>query len=276
MRTFQMSHGPIIPAVGFGTAPLKGEEAYQAVLEALKAGYRHIDTAAIYMNEEMVGQAIRDSRLDRETLFITSKLDASIKSYQGAIDAYEASLKRLKLETLDLFLIHAPWPWDQKYSEHDAGNVAAFNGLIDLYKSGRVRAIGVSNFELQDLKNLQKHCEMLPHVNQIKCHIGHFPEELIRYCHAHDIVVQAYSPLGRGHILDHALIHEMAKKYDVTPAQICLRYPLEKNVLPLPRSSKTQNIKTNLALDFVLDQADVKKLDSLTIESIEFGTPIKK
>lgn len=275
MSTFTLSNGIFIPAVGFGTAPLKGQEAYEAVKHALLTGYRHIDTAAIYMNEVDVGKAIKDSQIPRESLFITSKLDASIKTYAGAMKAYEASLKALDLTYLDLYLIHAPWPWEAKYSEHHAGNVAAFNALIDLYKAGKVKAIGVSNFEINDLKNLQQHCEMLPHVNQIKCHVGHFSQALIQFCQAHGILVEAYSPLGRAKILAHHTLKEIADKHEVSPAQVCIRYPLEKGVLPLPRSSNPRNIEMNYALDFSLDQDDLKRLDALTLESVEFGTPIK-
>lgn len=275
MSTFTLSNGISIPTVGFGTAPLKGQEAYEAVKHALFTGYRHIDTAAIYLNEVDVGKAIKDSQIPRESLFITSKLDASIKSYAGAIEAYEASLKALDLTYLDLYLIHAPWPWDAKYSEHHAGNVAAFNALIDLYKAGKVRSIGVSNFDIVDLQNLQKHCEMLPHVNQIKCHVGHFSHELIQYCQAHGMLVEAYSPLGRAKILAHESLRKIADKHGVSPALVCIRYPLEKGVLPLPRSSNPRNIEMNLTLEFSLDSEDLKILDALTLESVEFGTPVQ-
>ncbi len=274
MVSMKLSHGLSIPSVGFGTAPLKGQEAYEAVKEALRVGYRHIDTAAIYLNEAEVGRAIKDSQVPREAIFITSKLDASIKTYQGALEAYEASLRALGVQALDLYLIHAPWPWEAKYSEHHAGNVAAFNALIDLYKAGKVKAIGVSNFDIVDLKNLQDHCEMLPQVNQIKCHVGHFPSELIHYCQAHDILVEAYSPLGRAKILQHETIHHLASKHGVSPAQVCLRYPLERGVLPLPRSSNPANIKMNFDLAFSLDEEDLAILDALTLESVEFGTPV--
>ncbi len=265
-----------IPKIGFGTAPLKGEEAYQAVKTALDVGYRHIDTAQIYLNEEDVGRAIQDANLPRETLFITSKLDASIKSYDSALEAFEETLKRLGLDYLDLYLIHAPWPWDDKYGNYDQGNVQAYKALEKLYNEGKVRAIGVSNFSVHDLENIKKNCEILPHVNQIKYHIGHPQEETVNYCKNHDILVEAYSPLGRAKVLNHPKLLEIAAKYAVSTAQLCVRYPLENGVLPLPRSSKRDHIINNKEVNFTLSSEDRSILDNLRIESIEFGTPRKK
>ncbi|TVP97159.1 MAG: aldo/keto reductase [Acholeplasmatales bacterium] len=274
--TFVLANGVHIPKLGFGTAPLKGAAAYQAVKTALDVGYRHIDTAAIYLNEEEVGRAVKDSGLNRDALFITSKLDASIKSYDAAIEACHASLKHLNTDYLDLYLIHAPWPWDEKYRDYSAGNVAAFKALEDLYKAGHVRAIGVSNFDPGDLENILAHCDIVPHVNQIKLHIGHPQFATVKMCKTHDILVEAYSPLGRAKVLTHPALVEMADRYGVSTAQLCLRYVLDKDILPLPRSANPKNILANTELHFTLDAADLKALDALTIESIEFGTPVKK
>jgi len=273
---FTLKNNVTIPKIGFGTAPLKGDEAYDAVKTALETGYRHIDTAQNYRNEKEVGRALKDSGLSREDVFITSKLRAEIKSYDDALNAFEETLQNLGLEYLDLFLIHAPWPWDQKYSDHSEGNVAAFKALETLYRQGKVKAIGVSNFDPQDLENIRKHCDMLPHVNQIKYHIGHPQKETVEYCKNHGILIEAYSPLGRGGTLDHETIIDMAKRYDVSPAQLCIRYILDKGILPLPRSSKPKHIKTNSEMDFSLSKQDVETLDRLSIETIEFGTPVKR
>lgn len=274
--SFVLSNGVHIPKLGFGTAPLKGDEAYQAVLTALEVGYRHIDTAAIYMNEEEVGQAIKDSGLIREAVFLTSKLDARIKSYDAAITAFHESLKRLNTRYLDLYLIHAPWPWEEKYSDHSAGNVAAYKALESLLEDGYIRAIGVSNFDPDDLKNIKTHCSTVPHVNQIKLHIGHQQFETVAHCHRDGTLVEAYSPLGRAKVLNHPVLVEMANKYFVSTAQLCLRYVLDKDILPIPRSGNPKNILANTKLNFTLEKADMEVLDALTIESIEFGTPVKK
>ena len=273
---FVLRNNVKIPKIGFGTAPLKGDEAYQAVKTAIEVGYRHIDTAQIYMNEEDVGRAIKDSKLSRKELFITSKLDASVKDYDGALKAFEGTLERLGLDYLDLYLIHAPWPWDEKFSNYDEGNVAAYKALETLYRQGKVRAIGVSNFSVNDLKNIQKHCDITPYVNQIKYHIGHPQRDIVEHCKEHQILVEAYSPLGRAKVLNHPEIVKMAEKYHVSSAQLCVRYPLENDILPLPRSSKKPHIIANKEVGFKLSKEDLQILDRLSIESIEFGTPAKK
>ena len=273
--TFTLSNGVSIPKIGFGTSPLKGDEAYNAVKDALKAGYRHIDTAQIYQNETEVGKAIHDSGIPRNEIFITTKLDASVKNEAGALKAFEGSLKRLKVDYVDLYLIHAPWPWEEKYANYDKGNVLAFNALIQLEKSGKARAVGVSNFSVNDLENIKKHCEFMPRVNQIKLHIGHPQTDIVNYCKAHDILVEAYSPLGRAKVLNHETITQAAEQLGVSNAQLCVRYPLEKGILPLPRSSKPKHIIANRSVDFTIDKKIIDMLDALSIDSIEFGTPIK-
>ncbi len=270
-ETFTLNNGSVIPSIGFGTAPLKGDEAYEAVLNALKAGYRHIDTAQAYQNEKDVGRAIADFGIAREDLFITTKLEASIKTYEGAIKALESSLENLNTDYVDLYLIHAPWPWDDKYSNHKEGNVEAYKALEYLYEIGKAKAIGISNFNVDDTKNILEHCSVVPQVNQIKYHIGHNQKEVHDYCSKHDILIEAYSPLGRGKILQHEVLVDMAEKYNVSTAKLSLRYILQKDVLPLPRSNNPKNISNNLALDFTLDKKDIESLDQLDIESIEFG-----
>ena len=273
---FTLSNGLKIPKIGFGTAPLKGEEAYQAVIDALNFGYLHIDTAQNYQNEDMVGKAIHDLKIDRKKIFVTSKLDASIKNYDEALKAFEGTMNRLNLKTLDLYLIHAPWPWDQKFSDHKQGNIEAYKALEKLYKDGKVKSIGVSNFSKEDLENIIKHCDITPHVNQIKYHIGYNQDETIQYCQEHNILVEAYSPLGRGGVLKHKDVLSIANKHNVSTAQVCIQYILQKNILPLPRSSKYDHIKSNATLDFTINEIDMKALDALDIETIEFGTPVKK
>lgn len=270
-ESYTLNNGIKIPKIGFGTAPLKGEEAYSAINAAINSGYRHIDTAQNYENEVEVAKAIKDSSLNREDFFITTKLRAEIKTYDEAINAFEASLKALDTDYIDLFLIHAPWPWNEKYSDYSKENIEVYKALEHLYKEKRVRAIGVSNFDTKDLKNILNHCAIKPQINQIKYHIGHPQVETVRFCERNDILVEAYSPLGRGGTLSDPTITSLAEKYKVSAAQICLNYILHKAILPLPRSSKVKNIEANKAVDFKITNEDIKTLDSLNIETIEFG-----
>ncbi len=272
---FVLSNDVLIPKIGFGTAPLKGDEAYQAVKTALKEGYRHIDTAQIYGNETEVGKAIHDSAVPRKDIFITSKLDASIKNYDEALTAFEGTLKRLNTDYLDLYLIHAPWPWDEKYENYDQGNIEAYKALLRLYEQKKVKAIGVSNFDVRDLENLKTQ-NMVPMVNQIKYHIGHPQKAVVKYCQENNILIEAYSPLGRAKVLKHPQLVQLASQNRVSVAQLCIRYILEKAILPIPRSSTPKHIANNKSIDFALSKETIETLDQLSIESIEFGTPIKK
>jgi len=272
---FTLRNGVKIPKIGFGTAPLKKEAAYQAVKYAIETGYRHIDTAQNYGNEEDVGKAIKDARVPRSKLFITTKLDSNIKTYQGAIEALNGSLTRLMTDYIDLYLIHAPWPWSEKFSDHSKGNVQAFKAMETLLSKGKVRAIGVSNFSPEDLENLRQNCDSLPMVNQIKYHIGHTQKATIDYCKEHDILVEAYSPLARGKVFEVDTLQTMARKYHVDTSRLSIRYILQKGIVPLPRSSKRTHIESNKEVDFTITEDDIKILDEMTIDSIEFGTPIK-
>ncbi|MBU1093389.1 MAG: aldo/keto reductase [Firmicutes bacterium] len=264
IQTYTLSNGVKIPKIGFGTWQVpNGDVAYQSVALALKNGYRHIDTAAAYQNEESVGKAIKDSGIPREEIFVTSKLQSHIKTYAGALEAFEKTMEALDIGYLDLYLIHAPWPWNEIGKDCSKGNVLAFKALEKLYNDGRVRAIGVSNFNTKDLDNILEHCAIVPHVNQIGYFIGHNEKETDDYCKAKNILVEAYSPLAIGHLLKNNDIQDMAKKYDVTPAQICIRYCIQKDVAPLPKSTHESRIIENAAVDFEIDAKDMIYLDSI-------------
>lgn len=263
-QVFVLKNGVKLPKIGLGTWQVKdGDEAYLSVLAALKNGYRHIDTAEGYRNEESVGRAVRDSGLKREAVFVTSKLESHIKTYQGALDAFEATLKALQFEYLDLFLIHAPWPWSEIGKECNAGNVEAWKAMETLYKAGKIRAIGVSNFDPDHIENILKHCEIIPHVNQIGYFIGLDQQKTLDYCASKGIVVEAYSPLGIGYLLGNPIIGEVAKKYEVSPAQICIRYCIQKNTAPLPKSTHEARIIQNTQVDFEIAPADMKVLEAI-------------
>ncbi len=261
---YTLHNGVKLPKVGLGTWQVPdGEVTYQAVRDALEVGYRHIDTAQGYGNEESVGRAIKDASVSREDVFITTKLESHIKTYEETLEAFMASLEALKTDYVDLFLIHAPWPWSEIGKDCSEGNVQAFKAMETLYKEGKARAIGVSNFNEKDLENIMEHCDVTPHVNQIGCFVGHSEDALRNYCKERSIQIEAYSPLAIGYALENPVIRAIAKRYEKSPAQVCIRYCLEKGAAPLPKTTKKHRMKENADVDFTLDEADVEALDRI-------------
>jgi len=261
---YTLSNGVKLPKIGFGTWQVaNGDEAYQSVLLALKNGYRHIDTAEGYGNEESVAKAILDSKIPRSEIFVTSKLESHIKTYEGALAAFEKTMSLLKFDYLDLFLIHAPWPWSEMGKDCKEGNIQAWKAMEKLYKDGRIRAIGVSNFSPDDIENLLNHCEITPHVNQIGYFIGIDQKATIDYCEKKNIFIEAYSPLGIGYLLSNPDIIKVAEKYNVSPAQICIRYCLQKGTAPLPKSTHEKRIIENTQVDFEIKKVDMDFLDTI-------------
>ena len=261
-RFFTFHNEVKIPDIGFGTWQIPNEEAYAAVTTALENGYTHIDTALAYKNEENVGKAIKDFNISREDVFITSKLPAQTKGYDVTLEAFEETISNLGVDYLDLYLIHAPWPWDEIGKDCTEGNIESWKAMEKLYKDGKIRAIGVSNFSESDIQALLDACEVVPMANQIPFYIGRDQASLLQFCNQHDIVVEAYSPLATGQILNSPEIKEMASKYGVTPAQLCIRYCLEHGTLPLPKSTNEARIIENSQLDFSISPEDVQKLDA--------------
>lgn len=261
---FTLNNGVKIPAIGFGTWQVAdGEEGYNSCLWALRAGYRHIDTAFAYGNEQSVARALADSNIAREEVFITTKLPADIKDYEGAKEHFYASLKNLGTDYLDLYLIHAPWPWSAVGSECAEGNIAAWRAMIDLYNEGKVRAIGVSNFHVKDIKAIVDATGFVPAVNQIRFFIGNTQDEIYNYCRENGILIEAYSPLATGALVEHAELEALAKKYRVSIPQLCIRFCIEKGTLPLPKSVNKERIEHNLLVDFEISSEDMSYLDSL-------------
>lgn len=259
-----LNNGVKIPAIGFGTWQVAdGEEGYNSCLWALKSGYRHIDTAFAYGNEPSVARALHDSGLLREDVFLTTKLPADVKDYDGAKAYFEASLKNLGTDYLDLYLIHAPWPWSDVGSDCTEGNIAVWRAMIDLYKEGRVRAIGVSNFHTKDIKAIVEATGFLPAVNQIRYFIGNTQNEITEYCQANGILVEAYSPLATGALVEHNKLVAMAEKYGVSIPQLCIRFCIENGTLPLPKSVNEARIRANLEVDFEISKEDMVYLNSL-------------
>lgn len=267
---FTLSNGVKIPKVGFGTWQTpSGEVAYESTLAALKAGYRHIDTALVYENEESIGKAIKDSEIKREELFIVTKCPAQIKTYEGAKEAFYTSLKNLDLEYIDLYLIHAPWPWDNVGSDCSEGNKAVWKAFVELYNSGLIKSIGVSNFHPEDIDVIYKDSGVMPMVNQIRYFLGNTQPRIVDYCKKNNILVEAYSPLATGKMLDNGDLKAIAMKYNVSPAKICLRYCIENGCLPLPKSVHEERIIDNLDLNFKIDSKDMDILNKIHDASLD-------
>ena len=261
---FTLNNGVKIPAIAFGTWQMAdGDECYNACLTALRMGYRHIDTAYVYGNESSVARAIRDSGLAREDVFLTTKLPAEIKTYSGAIEYFEASLKNLGTDYIDLYLIHAPWPWQDVGGDYTEGNIAAWKAMIDLYNDGKIRAIGVSNFHANNITTLIEATGVVPAVNQIRYFIGNTQNEITDFCQDLGILVEAYSPLSTGAITAHEDLIQVAKAYGVSVAQICIRYCIERGLLPIPKSVNDNRIKENLDVDFKIEKEDMEYLNGL-------------
>ncbi|MGA2822908.1 MAG: aldo/keto reductase [Bacteroidales bacterium] len=262
-ENYTLYNGVKIPKIGFGTWQISNAAVYDAVSFALKTGYRHIDTARAYGNEENVGRAVRDSKLKREEVFVTSKLPAEIKGFKEARASFEKTMRNLGFSYLDLFLIHAPWPWNDKGRDCTEGNIASWKVMEELYREGKVRAIGVSNFSVTDINAIIENCEIVPMVNQIAIYIGHLQDGLTEYCRQRNILVEAYSPLATGGILKIEAIREVAKQYGASPAQVCIRYLLQKDLLPLPKSTHPNRIAENAEVGFTIRETDMKSLDSI-------------
>ena len=262
---FELENGVKIPCIGFGTWQAEdGDVAYNAVMSALKAGYRHIDTAAIYRNEESVGRAIADSGIPREEIFVTTKLWNKCRSYDLVYSAFERSIGKLGLDYVDLYLIH--WPASpSEYENFNEINLDAWKAICELYKAGKIKAIGVSNFLPHHLEALMK-TEVKPMVNQIEFHPGYTQPEAVEYCKKNGIVVEGWSPLGSGRVLSDERLKKIAEKYGKSVAQICVRWCLENGVLPLPKSVNEARIIENASVfDFELSAEDMATINNFEV-----------
>ncbi len=266
METYTLANGQTIPVIGFGTYKLaEGAETIDAVTEALNVGYRHIDTAQVYGNETSVGQAINESDVPRSDIFLTTKLWNTVLTYEKAMETFEESLQRLQQDYVDLLLIH--WPNPVQVRENDAWverNKDVWKAMEDLYQAGKVKAIGVSNFRQHHLDKLLETAEIVPMVNQIKLAPGLEEADLVAYCRDKGMILEAYTPLGRGTVLESDVISQMTEKYGKTNVQIALRWSLDKGFLPLPKSATLKNIASNLdVFDFELSEEDIETLNTL-------------
>lgn len=261
---FTLRNGVKIPCVGFGTwIKNDGEIEFDSVKEALNCGYRHIDTATSYGNEGAVGKAVKESGIPREEIFVTTKLWNPDQGYDTTLRAFEKSIKLLDMDYVDLYLIHWPRPQGHK-DDYQEINLQTWRAFEKLYKEGRIRAIGVSNFKPHHLQPLMDKAEVLPMVNQIEFHVSHLQEETVEFCKKNDILVEAWGPLARGKIMDVESVQAMSQKYNKSIAQISLRWILQKGILPLPKSVTPSRIQENAQLfDFTLTDEDMKILDGI-------------
>ena len=260
--SFMLNNGLSIPCVGYGTFQTPNDETCAAVLEAIKVGYRHIDTAAFYGNEEGVGEAVRKSGVPREQLFITSKVWNSDRGYEKTKAAFAKTMKNLQMEYLDLLLIH--WPANRKQFGDAGINAETWLAMEELYQEGKIKAIGLSNFLPHHIDELMETAQIKPMVNQIEFHPGWAQTDIVEYCLKNDIVVEAWSPLGRKDALENETLKSIAAKYGKSVAQLCIRWVLQHGVLPLPKSVTPSRILENTKVfDFTIDAADMQAIDAL-------------
>lgn len=262
--TYTLANDVQIPCIGFGTWQTPdGETAINSVKAALKAGYRHIDTAACYGNEASVGQAIKESGVPREEIFVTSKVWNTERGYEKTLAAFETTMAKLDLDYVDLYLIHWPAAANQ-FENWKEINAQTWRALEELYIKGKVKAIGVSNFLPHHLEALLEGAKVVPMVNQIEYHPGFMQAESVDFCKAHNILVEAWSPLGTGNVLNNETLIMMAQKYSKTVAQICIRWVLQHGLLPLPKSvTESRIIENTEVFDFEIKDEDMAIIDAI-------------
>ena len=253
MNKKTLNNGLKIPELGYGVWKVPNEDAASIVEKAIETGYRLIDTAMIYGNEEGVGQAIANVNIPREDLFITTKVWNSDQGYHETLNAFDVSMKKLGIDQTDLYLIHWPTPKFDTYVE-------TYKALEKLYKDGRTKAIGVCNFDIEHLQRLMDECDIVPAINQVECHPYLQQKELKQFCSEHGILLEAYSPLMNGtEVLEDEMIKKLAEKHGKTSAQIILRWHLQSNVIAIPKTVTPSRMKENLAVfDFELSETDME------------------
>jgi len=263
-ETYTLSNGIRIPKLGLGTWFIEDADVAEAVCNAVQIGYRHFDTAQAYGNEHGVGNGIRSCGVAREELFVTTKLAAEVKNYQDAVTAIDGSLKTMGLDYIDMMLIHSPQPWmDYRNGDYAEGNLEAWRALENAYKTGKLHAIGVSNFEKKDLDNIMSGCSVAPMVNQLLVHVSNTPFELMGFSQSKGMLVEAYSPIAHGKVLNNETIIAIAKKYGVAVPQLCIRYDLQLGTLPLPKTANQEHMRDNARVDFVITDEDMEQLKSI-------------
>lgn len=262
-KTYTMNNGVQIPAVGFGTYKAADGKSADVIKKAIESGYRYFDTASFYGTEPYLAEAIRQSGLPRKDFFIASKLWKSEMGYENAREAFQRTLENLDTDYLDLYLIHWPLP-EPGYENWKELDKETWRALEELYAEGKIRAIGLSNFLPHHMENILAGCTVRPAVDQIEYHPGYSQEATVQYCKEKGILVQAWSPIGRSRVLEDPLVCELAAKYRVSPAQICLKFAVQRGIIPLPKSSSPERMKQNMDLfSFEMDQEDIWRLATM-------------
>lgn len=253
-----LKNGVYIPSIGFGTSLIEGKECIENIKKALEVGYRHIDTASVYRNEKEIGIAVKESKILREEIFITSKVWKDSMGYENVIASFNNSLQNLQLEYIDLFLIHWPRNNDKQL------NIDTWRALEDLYKQKKVKAIGVSNFLKHHLDIIFNNCDIMPMVNQIEFHPGLMREETIEFCRQNSIIVEAWAPLGKGKMLQNEELIRISKKYSKSVAQVCIKWCLQNEVIPLPKTIDLKRmIENKEVFDFELSREDMQFINNM-------------
>ena len=258
-----LNNGVEIPAIAFGTYKAADGKSADVIRAAIEAGYRYFDTASFYGTETYLAQAVRESEISRDEIFIASKLWKTEMGYENVKYAFERSLDKLNTDYLDLYLIHWPLP-DPEYKDWKQLDKETWRAMEELYQAGKVRAIGLSNFLPHHIDNILEDCTVRPAVDQIEYHPGYSEEATVQYCKQRNILVQAWSPIGRQRVLEEPLVLELAGKYAVSPAQICLKFAVQRGIIPLPKSSSVERMKENLDLySFEMEREDIWRLATM-------------
>lgn len=271
-ETITLNNGVKIPRLALGVWEIDDDKVADAVKSAVDIGYRHVDTAQAYGNERGVGEAVRNASVPRDQIFVNSKVAAEHKTYDSAKDSIDETLNKMGLDYLDMMIIHNPQPWkevNQSNDRHFEGDLEAWRAMEDAVKAGKLKTIGVSSFEKEDLDNLIKNSDTKPAVNQVQVHIGDTPLDIIKYSQDNDIAVEAFSPVAHGAALKNDKIVEVAKKYNVSVPQLCIRYDWQLNTIVLPKSANPDHMKSNADIDFVISDDDMKVLAS--IGNMDYG-----
>lgn len=264
-KTCTLRNGVEMPLIGIGTHQAQGEGAVDALTFGLQEGYRLIDTAAAYCTEPVVAKAVKKSGVPREEIFITSKLRNACHGYQATKEAFDLTLQQLETDYLDLYLIHWPNPIQYRPIWQEA-TIGTWKAFEELYKEGRIRAIGVSNFMPHHIELLRENCEILPMVDQLRLCPGVTQPEIVQYCKANQIAIEAYSPFGTGSVFKSPELQPLCEKYGKNVGQICLRWSIQMGFIPLPKSVTPARIRENLdVFDFELDAQDMKLISNLEI-----------
>ena len=253
-----LSNGVKMPNLAFGTFKVNEGDDVQIILDAIEAGYRHFDTAAFYNTEEALGKGLKKSGLPREEFFVTTKVWKTRMGYEEAKKSFEESLEKLDMDYVDLLLIH--WPRPDEETDWKKLDVETWKAFEEIYKEGKAKAIGVSNFLNHHMQNILDNCEVVPMVNQIEFHPGYIQKDVVDFDKKHGIVVEAWSPLGRERVFKDKLLNKLAEKYGKSVAQICLAFALQMDVVPLPKSSSVERMKQNMDIDFELEKEDFEKI----------------